>query len=55
MIREVGDTYKGKGKGNVFNNLDPEFFSVCVVEIGKEGAGYDLLENIDEGLHSFNV
>ncbi|XP_026471128.1 cytosol aminopeptidase-like [Ctenocephalides felis] len=55
MIREVGDTYKGKGKGNVFNNLDPEFFSVCVVEIGKEGAGYDLLENIDEGRENVRV
>lgn len=55
MIKEVSDMRKGKGKGHVFNNLDSEFVSVCIVEIGKKGAGYNQLEIIDEGREDVRV
>lgn len=43
------------GKGKVFNNLDPEFRSVAVVGLGKEGIGYSELEAIDEGMENARV
>lgn len=40
------------GKGKIFNNLDPEFRSIAVVGLGREGAGFNELEMLDEGMVS---
>lgn len=40
------------GKGKVFNNIDQEFRSVAVVGVGREGAGFNELEMLDEGMVS---
>ena len=42
------------GRGKVFNNIDTEFRSVAVVGVGREGAGFNELEMIDEGMVSDN-
>lgn len=38
------------GQSRVFNGIDKEFGSVCVVGLGKEGVGYSVLEALDEGM-----
>lgn len=38
------------GKSKVFNGIDKEFGSVCVVGLGKEGIGFNELEALDEGM-----
>lgn len=43
------------GKGKVFSNFDGEFSSVAVVGLGKEGIGYNELENLDEGMENARV
>ncbi|EDW10262.1 cytosol aminopeptidase [Drosophila mojavensis] len=43
------------GKGMVFMNVDPEFSAVAVVGLGQEGAGYNDLEMIDEGMENARV
>jgi len=49
LLRETG--IKGDlGKGKVFMNVDAEFRAVAVVGLGQEGAGFNDLENIDEGM-----
>ncbi|XP_030383356.1 cytosol aminopeptidase [Scaptodrosophila lebanonensis] len=54
LLRESG--YTGAlGKGKLFSNLDPEFRSVAVVGLGQEGAGYNELEMIDEGMENARV
>ncbi|XP_055904537.1 cytosol aminopeptidase-like [Eupeodes corollae] len=40
------------GTGNVFNNVDSEYRSVAVVGLGREGAGFNELEMLDEGLEN---
>lgn len=40
------------GRGKVFNNIDQEFRSVAVIGLGREGAGFNELEMIDEGMVS---
>lgn len=40
------------GKGKVFNNIDQEYRSVAVIGLGREGAGFNELEMIDEGMVS---
>jgi len=43
------------GWGKVFNNLDPEFRAVAIVGLGREGAGFNELEMIDEGMENARV
>lgn len=43
------------GKGKVFNNIDPEYRSVAVVGLGREGIGYNELEAIDEGMENARI
>ena len=43
------------GKGKVFNNIDVDFRSVAVVGLGKEGAGFNELEFLDEGMENARV
>lgn len=38
------------GRGKVFNNIDQEFRSIAVVGVGREGAGFNELEMLDEGM-----
>jgi len=40
------------GFGKAFNNVDQEFWAVALVGLGRENAGYNELEAIDEGLES---
>lgn len=40
------------GRGKVFNNIDQEYRSVAVIGLGREGAGFNELEMIDEGMVS---
>jgi len=37
-------------KGKVFNNIDPEYKSIAIVGLGCEGAGFNELEILDEGM-----
>ncbi|EDV56137.1 cytosol aminopeptidase [Drosophila erecta] len=54
LLRETG--VKGDlGKGKVFMNVDAEFRAVAVVGLGQEGAGFNDLENIDEGMENARV
>ncbi|XP_002138166.2 cytosol aminopeptidase-like [Drosophila pseudoobscura] len=54
LIRETG--IKGQlGKGRVFMNVDAEFRAVAVVGVGQEGAGFNDLEMIDEGMENVRV
>lgn len=49
LIKESG--LQGEiGKYRIFNGIDNEFGSVCVVGLGKEGVGYSVLEALDEGM-----
>ncbi|XP_002132386.2 cytosol aminopeptidase-like [Drosophila pseudoobscura] len=43
------------GRGKVFNNVDEEFRSVCVVGVGIEGIGFNELEMLDEGMENVRV
>ncbi|XP_002133198.2 cytosol aminopeptidase-like [Drosophila pseudoobscura] len=43
------------GRGKVFNNIDEEFQSVCVVGVGIEGIGFNELEMLDEGMENVRV
>lgn len=43
------------GTFRVFNNIAAEFASIAVVGLGKEGAGYNQLETIEEGLENARV
>ncbi|EEB18391.1 Cytosol aminopeptidase, putative [Pediculus humanus corporis] len=36
------------GNSVTFTNLDPEYFNVCVVSVGKEEVGYNRIEELDE-------
>ncbi|XP_062128011.1 cytosol aminopeptidase [Drosophila sulfurigaster albostrigata] len=54
LIRETG--MRGDlGKGLVFMNVDAEFSAVAVVGLGQEGAGFNDLEVIDEGMENARV
>ncbi|XP_033251126.1 cytosol aminopeptidase-like [Drosophila miranda] len=54
LIREMG--LSGQlGKGRVFMNVDAEFRAVAVVSVGQEGAGFNDLEMIDEGMENARV
>ncbi|XP_017106957.2 cytosol aminopeptidase [Drosophila bipectinata] len=54
LIRETG--LKGElAKGKVFMNVDSEFRAVAVVGLGQEGAGFNDLEMIDEGMENARV
>ncbi|XP_030554291.1 cytosol aminopeptidase [Drosophila novamexicana] len=54
LVRETN--MKGDlGKGLVFMNVDPEFSAVAVVGLGQEGAGFNDLEMIDEGMENARV
>ncbi|KAH8384643.1 hypothetical protein KR093_003952 [Drosophila rubida] len=54
LVRETG--MKGDlGKGLVFMNVDAEFSAVAVVGLGQEGAGFNDLEVIDEGMENARV
>ncbi|KAH8237110.1 hypothetical protein KR038_004261 [Drosophila bunnanda] len=43
------------GRGMVFTNVDAEFRAVAVVGLGREGAAYNDLELIDEGMENARV
>ncbi|KAL9871184.1 LOW QUALITY PROTEIN: cytosol aminopeptidase-like [Glossina fuscipes fuscipes] len=43
------------GKGKVFNNIDQEYRSIVVIGLGREGAGFNELEMIDEGMENVRV
>ncbi|XP_020815375.1 cytosol aminopeptidase [Drosophila serrata] len=43
------------GKGMVFTNVDAEFRAVAVVGLGQEGAAFNDLEMIDEGMENARV
>ncbi|XP_033253725.1 cytosol aminopeptidase-like, partial [Drosophila miranda] len=54
LIRETG--LSGQlGKGRVFMNVDAEFRAVAVVGVGQEGAGFNDLEMIEEGMENARV
>lgn len=54
LVRETA--MKGDlGKGLVFMNVDAEFSAVAVVGLGQEGAGFNDLEMIDEGMENARV
>ncbi|XP_017145859.2 cytosol aminopeptidase [Drosophila miranda] len=54
LIRETG--LSGQlGKGRVFMNVDAEFRAVAVVGVGQEGAGFNDLEMLDEGMENARV
>ncbi|EDW74011.1 uncharacterized protein Dwil_GK21700 [Drosophila willistoni] len=54
LVKEFG--LKGKlGIGRIINNLDDEFSCVCVVGLGKEGAGYNHEEVLDMGMENVRV
>lgn len=54
LIKESGITGI-LGKGKVFNNLDPEYSSVAVIGLGKEGLGFSVLEGLDQGMENARV
>ncbi|XP_033251128.1 cytosol aminopeptidase-like [Drosophila miranda] len=54
LIRETGLSAQ-LGKGRVFMNVDAEFRAVAVVGVGQEGAGFNDLEMIDEGMENASV
>ncbi|XP_033255228.1 cytosol aminopeptidase-like [Drosophila miranda] len=54
LIRETGPSGQ-LGKGRVFMNVDAEFRAVAVVGVGQEGAGFNDLEMIDEGMKNARV
>ncbi|EDW80059.1 uncharacterized protein Dwil_GK24050 [Drosophila willistoni] len=43
------------GRGKVFNNVDPEFRSICIVGVGLEGIAFNELEMLDEGMENVRV
>lgn len=43
------------GRGKVFNNIDQEYRSVAVIGMGREGAAFNELEMIDEGMVSLEI
>ncbi|XP_075158620.1 cytosol aminopeptidase-like isoform X2 [Haematobia irritans] len=43
------------GRGKVFNNIDQEYRSVAVIGMGRERAGFNELEMIDEGMENARV
>ncbi|ALC41007.1 S-Lap5 [Drosophila busckii] len=54
LVRETG--MNGElGKGRVFTNVDAEFSMVAVVGLGQEGAGFNDMEMIDEGMENARV
>ena len=44
-----------KGKVRVFYGLDADFGSVAVVSLGKQGAGYNAGEEIEEGKENVRI
>lgn len=44
-----------KGKGQVFYKLGSQFPVIAVVGLGKEGAGYNEEEDIDEGQENVRI
>lgn len=36
------------GASTTFTGLDPEYFNVCLVSVGKEEVGYNRIEELDE-------
>ena len=54
LIRE--SSMNGRlGKGKIFNNVDPEYGSIAVIGLGREAAGFNELEMIDEGMENVRV
>ncbi|XP_063708982.1 cytosol aminopeptidase-like [Culicoides brevitarsis] len=54
VVQQTG--LSGKiGEARVFNGIDNEFGSVCVVGLGKEGVGYCEIESLDEGMENARV
>ncbi|KAM7349252.1 cytosol aminopeptidase-like [Cochliomyia hominivorax] len=43
------------GVGKIFNNVDQEFRSVAVIGLGQEGAGFNDLEMIDDGMENARI
>ncbi|EDW40983.1 cytosol aminopeptidase [Drosophila sechellia] len=43
------------GRGKVFNNVDSEFRSICVVGVGLEGIAFNELEMLDEGMENVRI
>lgn len=43
------------GQSVVFTNLDPEYFNVCLVSLGREDVGYNRIEEIDECKENIRV
>lgn len=43
------------GKSVTLTNLDPEYFNVCVVSVGKEEVGYNRVEELDECKENIRV
>jgi hypothetical protein len=44
-----------KGKGQVFYKLGSQFPVIAVVGLGKDGAGYNKEEDIDEGQENVRI
>jgi hypothetical protein len=44
-----------KGKGQIFYKLGPQFPVIAVVGLGKDGAGYNEEEDIDEGQENVRI
>lgn len=51
LIKESGLTGK-LGTGTVYTNVEPEYRAVAVVGLGREGAGFNELEMLDEGMEN---
>jgi len=54
LIKQSGLADK-KGKVRVFYGLDSEFGSVAVVSLGKQGAGYNAAEEVEEGKENVRI
>uniref|UniRef100_A0A336LS38 Cytosol aminopeptidase n=1 Tax=Culicoides sonorensis TaxID=179676 RepID=A0A336LS38_CULSO len=54
LVRQSG-LYGKLGDSRVFNGIDNEFGSICVVGLGEEGVGYSELEDLDEGMENARV
>lgn len=47
LAKEAGPEIK-RASGRVFNNIDPDYWSVCLVGLGPKELGYNPVEMIDE-------
>jgi len=54
LVKKAGKA-GGKGSLKVFNNVDREIWAVAIVNVGKEKAGYNELEAIDEGMENVRI